>query len=100
MEIQRAHDSKLVRSANTERLPKMFESFPRMWDQRRIHGVIVVVLRIIPTYVGSTVGVRLVPPFNIESFPRMWDQHGRGRVFVFILRIIPTYVGSTPKIAH
>ena len=70
------------------------ESFPRMWDQRKPFFFVLIIARIIPTYVGSTVsslplvqlstnhshvcginslnGVQL---FRIdESFPRMWDQ--------------------------
>ena len=72
------------------------ESFPRMWDQLRGRCFMEQRLRIIPTYVGSTIlkmrqnesdsnhshvcGIN--PPFSYcldflnESFPRMWDQPG------------------------
>ena len=91
------------------------ESFPRMWDQHTTLLAFCFVIRIIPTYVGSTMnivkcnviisnhshvcGINLSHKpgycsFN-ESFPRMWDQqksHGR---YDHWFRIIPTYVGST-----
>ena len=97
------------------------ESFPRMWDQRKHLLINCLVLRIIPTYVGSTrtnhprncrdtnhSHVCGINPFLsqsmyivVESFPRMWDQrapHPRRRPRG---RIIPTYVGSTlhPRIS-
>ena len=70
------------------------ESFPRMWDQRESEQEILAQLRIIPTYVGSTISYKTylsgypnhshvcginalfigVPDSPIESFPRMWDQ--------------------------
>ena len=71
------------------------ESFPRMWDQLPTSAVVVVLSRIIPTYVGSTrsrqnqrttttnhshvCGINTLKSLLIlamyESFPRMWDQH-------------------------
>ena len=70
------------------------ESFPRMWDQPDADCRIWALVRIIPTYVGSTdnkavaqivdanhshvCGINDVllhyQPSRIESFPRMWDQ--------------------------
>ena len=91
------------------------ESFPRMWDQLIGFLIADAVLRIIPTYVGSTVlvgGGGLCPTnhshvcginrkawlegdWDSESFPRMWDQRDERKAFCRVLRIIPTYVGST-----
>ena len=91
------------------------ESFPRMWDQLFSPAVQISILRIIPTYVGSTLhdsfyissppnhshvcGINLIDPFSpfrmAESFPRMWDQRFVRPGDVEGVRIIPTYVGST-----
>ena len=77
-------------------------------------------MRIIPTYVGSTLLPRHQPPpvpnhshvcginfcltdessIPAESFPRMWDQHPHPRQPLSGLRIIPTYVGSTRACAR
>ena len=93
----------------------LYESFPRMWDQPAFYELPAVVLRIIPTYVGSTYilqrKVHQYPNHShvcginkakvvtasglIESFPRMWDQRSRCRQRPRPHRIIPTYVGST-----
>ena len=91
------------------------ESFPRMWDQRIVSDPGILLIRIIPTYVGSTYRVPTRPGLgpnhshvcgingppeskksvSHESFPRMWDQlPGEWETFR-IHRIIPTYVGST-----
>ena len=91
------------------------ESFPRMWDQlvAAVHKDDLI--RIIPTYVGSTQPVKpfCLDPSNhshvcginslflkypviiTESFPRMWDQRERRTMAQTLFRIIPTYVGST-----
>ena len=73
------------------------ESFPRMWDQHEIIVKTGCVVRIIPTYVGSTgkaisslfsitnhshvCGINAYPELSgtlsDESFPRMWDQRAR-----------------------
>ena len=91
------------------------ESFPRMWDQRSLLDIWVMINRIIPTYVGSTdfsplistylpnhshvcginVTVLINPPTWYESFPRMWDQPDHCANATICIRIIPTYVGST-----
>ena len=91
------------------------ESFPRMWDQRALLKTNQMILRIIPTYVGSTCHCRelnLIPANHshvcginsainsgifakFESFPRMWDQPTKEVVDEDATRIIPTYVGST-----
>ena len=91
------------------------ESFPRMWDQPPQCVVRNCALRIIPTYVGSTIsscteGMRTTnhshvcgindsqianPSCFLESFPRMWDQLCKIQLFSRFARIIPTYVGST-----
>ena len=91
------------------------ESFPRMWDQRHLRASRARGVRIIPTYVGSTMcstalrtrranhshvcGINPLPELrhwpSPESFPRMWDQHPNNDGSHFIVRIIPTYVGST-----
>ena len=98
-------------------MPTMFlyESFPRMWDQRNICIHRVAVDRIIPTYVGSTITrnkvVHAVSNHShvcgindrrksrtcslFESFPRMWDQLSQRDLQRLRSRIIPTYVGST-----
>ena len=72
----------------------LIESFPRMWDQRACPPVVLILYRIIPTYVGSTpvlysdfarypnhshvCGIntsrRPTRDSKHESFPRMWDQ--------------------------
>ena len=101
----------------------MHESFPRMWDQLPEKKDIKTVLRIIPTYVGSTICILRIsqPDANhshvcginqevlqkaadlFESFPRMWDQPCRLCADTLCFRIIPTYVGSTKfiiKIKH
>ena len=98
----------------------ILESFPRMWDQPALSNVVIVFLRIIPTYVGSTTRSCLgshscsnhshVCGINgqlsaesicgCESFPRMWDQHYIHDVIYKIFRIIPTYVGSTIKLCY
>ena len=91
------------------------ESFPRMWDQQLLLLLALVLLRIIPTYVGST-GRNHSQPLqdanhshvcginhtrltshttSIESFPRMWDQRQKSNGKTYQGRIIPTYVGST-----
>ena len=72
-----------------------YESFPRMWDQRDDRKTFRCVLRIIPTYVGSTSSARLI----------QWQSSNHSHVcginaiceFTFLRRhrIIPTYVGST-----
>ena len=98
----------------------MFESFPRMWDQRYFCKLAFGVIRIIPTYVGSTsftryyislitnhshvcgingtVGMRGCE--ERESFPRMWDQPYLESDTYHKERIIPTYVGSTKAASH
>ena len=91
------------------------ESFPRMWDQRNRLATVCGLIRIIPTYVGSTLppvplvhlsanhshvcGINL-PALILdislgESFPRMWDQQITANANSISDRIIPTYVGST-----
>ena len=91
------------------------ESFPRMWDQRKLDYKPEARGRIIPTYVGSTsltspvitlpsnhshvCGINASPTSSptaiCESFPRMWDQRCPRRCDRRPERIIPTYVGST-----
>ena len=91
------------------------ESFPRMWDQQRKSPKCVDIIRIIPTYVGSTLrssprcfqlpnhshvcGINndFLHVFSsfLESFPRMWDQQFSIALCTAVPRIIPTYVGST-----
>ena len=93
----------------------MNESFPRMWDQLTNRRCFCWAVRIIPTYVGST--IFLVIPVSMsanhshvcginihfsattfpsfESFPRMWDQRVEAGLLHLGQRIIPTYVGST-----
>ena len=87
-----------------------------MWDQPLLPKVTVHTVRIIPTYVGSTIadiyfgvlianhshvcGINTLSPhantFPLESFPRMWDQRDDMNAAVWPGRIIPTYVvGST-----
>ena len=93
----------------------IYESFPRMWDQRRRSGRPQAKRRIIPTYVGSTNRhcICLIKSANhshvcginrdasarasgsFESFPRMWDQLIKRLKSMETDRIIPTYVGST-----
>ena len=92
-----------------------FESFPRMWDQRKARWCNGHYKRIIPTYVGSTMGGAyslqgytnhshvcginrvnaLLRTGKDESFPRMWDQPLSLVFLLSFTRIIPTYVGST-----
>ena len=86
-----------------------------MWDQLPFSIPYDIYLRIIPTYVGSTVyrlqqlaqfpnhshvcGINFTDSLNGgnmgESFPRMWDQLSITIILSFMSRIIPTYVGST-----
>mgnify|MGYP004702500693 CR=1 FL=1 len=75
------------------------ESFPRMWDQLATHTTANTIIRIIPTYVGSTIGVVGSQVTGTESFPRMWDQHPDQISGKAVKRIIPTYVGSTMDIS-
>ena len=78
----------------TSQPPTSFESFPRMWDQQARTNSIAKRVRIIPTYVGSTLhtfsnhnthtnhshvcGINIsffiFTSAYFESFPRMWDQ--------------------------
>ena len=104
---------------NTHRYATFFaipESFPRMWDQRAQRPELCAIVRIIPTYVGSTVNefsllssetnhshvcginqkLKTVCDYYAESFPRMWDQPALSLSYLLKRRIIPTYVGSTP----
>ena len=69
-----------------------------MWDQQRARYTFRYTMRIIPTYVGSTVPILDPCSYTFESFPRMWDQ-----LHLFLgssvrIRIIPTYVGSTHRV--
>ena len=86
-----------------------------MWDQPRAWRLAFALLRIIPTYVGSTemeyrgqepmsnhshvcginINCRSTAMNPNESFPRMWDQLQLRRLSRIKTRIIPTYVGST-----
>ena len=86
-----------------------------MWDQPDLQRAWLGLLRIIPTYVGSTPSGSLLPSpvsnhshvcginsfrlssfaFPPESFPRMWDQRRSPGPSGCLHRIIPTYVGST-----
>ena len=114
-----SHVCGINESTSSSRSPRS-ESFPRMWDQRYLQVFIFTYGRIIPTYVGSTFGLRpehrtepnhshvcgINPFFGVtrerylESFPRMWDQLPETHTYLYDGRIIPTYVGSTMKRAE
>ena len=86
-----------------------------LWDQPLETDMAVRFLRIIPTYVGSTVStfhkgaghpnhshayginaeMLMLSVSDSESFPRMWDQRACVLRFQAPCRIIPTHVGST-----
>ena len=103
---------------NENQVPMLFwhyESFPRLWDERRVPLIQLVQVRIIPTPVGWTQPMKkgfstvsnhshacgmnimylITYLITYESFPRLWDEHFSADRTAESGRIIPTPVGWT-----